>query len=152
MRGRKTNIQSIDHFKEALKDKGLKATPQRIAVHEAMLALGHASADQVADHIAARGETRVTVASVYNILSQMTGLGFYSQRASTSSKMFFDIITDAHIHLYDSKSQEFKDVMDNGLTDLVNSYLKGKKFKGYKVDYVDIQLVCHPTRKNAKKD
>jgi len=35
---------SIEEFKSLLKGNGLKVTPQRLAVHEAMLRLGHACA------------------------------------------------------------------------------------------------------------
>ena len=59
----------MESFRSILKSKGLKATPQRIAVHAAMLALGHASADLVYEHIKKEGTAEVTVASVYNILS-----------------------------------------------------------------------------------
>ena len=55
---------SIDAFKKILKDKGLKATPQRVAVHEAMISLGHASADQVGQHIAQNSSVKITVSSV----------------------------------------------------------------------------------------
>ena len=42
---------NVEEFKRLLKKHNLKATQQRIAVHEAMLALGHASADMVTDKI-----------------------------------------------------------------------------------------------------
>ena len=58
----------IDQFVAKLKKHSLKATPQRIAVHKAMIRLGHASADMVAGEIAREGEASITVASVYNIL------------------------------------------------------------------------------------
>ena len=50
----------ISQFKNILKEKGLKATPQRLAVHDAMLKLGHASADMVAGQMQSAGITRIT--------------------------------------------------------------------------------------------
>jgi len=144
------DISALDRFKSLLKRHSMKATPQRLAVHEAMLALGHASADQVCEWLAERGGTRVTVASVYNILTQMTLLGVYSHRLSANNKMYFDVNTFKHIHLYDTVNNEFKDVMDDGLLETVESRIKGKRFRGYKVEGVDIQILCHPTtRKNT---
>ena len=52
MKARNPGKPDIIQFKRLLRDKGLKATPQRVAVHEAMLALGHASADGVAAYLA----------------------------------------------------------------------------------------------------
>ena len=71
---------NIEKFKNDLKRHGLKATPQRLAVHEAMMKLGHASADMVTEEIRESGTTKVTVASVYNILSHLALLGIYDHR------------------------------------------------------------------------
>ena len=61
----------MDEFRTQLRRHNLKATRQRLAVHEVMMGLGHASADMVCDQLSQMG-THVTVASVYNILN---GLG-----------------------------------------------------------------------------
>lgn len=142
----KTNFPT-DQFKSRLKAKGLKATPQRVAVHQAMLNLGHASADSVCSWISGHSDINVTVASVYNILTQLTMLGFYRHRLSSNNKMYFDVNTSAHLHLYDSVNNDYKDIVDDELINIVESHLKNKRFRGYKIDYADIQLVCHPTRR-----
>ncbi|MCQ2181599.1 MAG: transcriptional repressor [Bacteroidales bacterium] len=138
-------------FISRLKAKGLKATPQRLSVHQAMTELGHASADMVCEWISSHSDTRVTVASIYNILSQLTALGFYRHRLSANNKMFFDVSTGPHMHLYDIADNEYRDIVDDELAELVESHLKRKRFRGYKVEYIDIQIVCHPTRKHKKQ-
>ena len=85
MNAQTKDLSAMDRFKSVLKRHSLKATPQRLAVHEAMLSLGHASADQVCE-----------------------------------------------------------------LLEMVESRIKSKRYRGYKVDGVDIQIICHPTtRKNT---
>ena len=74
---RMNTAPDMERFRAILKTKGLKATPQRLAVHEAMLDLGHASADMVREWILSRSKVAITVASVYNILSQLTAMGLY---------------------------------------------------------------------------
>ena len=140
---------AMDRYKAVLKRHGLKATPQRLAVHEAMLDLGHASADQVGEWIASRGVTRVTPASVYNILTQMTLLGVYVHRFSANNKMYFDINTFRHVHLYDTVNNDYRDIMDEELLEMVESRVRGKRYRGYKVDGVDIQIICHPTTRKS---
>lgn len=140
---------AMDRFRSVLKRHKLKATPQRLAVHEAMLSLGHASADQVGEWIAERGEVRVTAASVYNILTQMTLLGVYVHRFSANNKMYFDVNTFRHVHLYDTVNNDFKDVMDEELLEMVESRVRGKRYRGYKVDGVEIQIICHPTTRKS---
>ncbi|MBE6239523.1 MAG: hypothetical protein E7113_05680 [Bacteroidales bacterium] len=138
---------NMEEFKRILRRHSLKVTPQRVAVHEAMMSLGHASADMVADAIKATDTTKVTVASVYNILTQMAMLGVYQYRLSSNNKMYFDVNTFKHIHFYDQENHVYKDVIDDELVALIESHLGRKKFRGYKLENIDIQLIGRPTRK-----
>lgn len=138
---------NIEEFKTVLKKHALKATPQRIAVHEAMIHLGHASADMVTERIKEQGTAKVTVASVYNILTQMAMLGIYHYRLSTNNKMYFDVNTFKHIHMYDQDNHVFKDVIDDELIAIIESHLGRKRFRGYRIEGIDIQLMGRPTRK-----
>ena len=142
----------IEEFKKLLKKHSLKFTQQRLAVHNAMLKLGHASADMVTEEIRSQGTTNVTVASVYNILSQIALLGIYDHRMSANNKMYFDVNTFRHIHLYDYVNNTFKDVIDDDFMDNLDAYFAKKKFKGYRVECVDVQIVCRPSRSYVKKN
>ena len=141
----------MDSFKALLRRHSLKATPQRMAVHEAMMELGHASADMVSEAIGKAGKVKVTVASVYNILSQLALLGIYHHRLSANNKMYFDVNTDRHIHLYDIRNNTYRDILDDELMDLIDAKLARRRFRGYKVEGVDIQILCKPTRKGVLK-
>lgn len=138
----------IEGFRLFLKRNGLKVTPQRLAVHEAMLQLGHACADMVTECILKEELAKVTVASVYNILSQLSNLGVYRRRMSSNNKMYFDVNTFNHIHLYDTVNNEYKDVLDDDLIRAIEERLCRRRFKGYKIDRVDIQILCHPNRRS----
>ena len=91
------NHTNIEQFKAILKKHSLKATAQRLAVHEAMMQLG-------TDAIRRNGKAKVTVASVYNILTQLALLGIYDYRMSANNKMYFDVNTFPHMHIYDRES------------------------------------------------
>lgn len=146
-----TNKNSnIEQFRSVLKAHSLKATPQRLAVHEAMLKLGHASADMVTEEIRKHGDTKVTVASVYNILANLALLGIYHHRMSSNNKMYFDVNTFKHIHIYDSENHRYKDVLDNDLLEMVEKHLSKRRFRGFRIDHVDIQLIGRPSRKKQK--
>ena len=138
---------TLDEFKAILKKHSLKATPQRLAVHEAMIQLGHASADMVTEAIAKKGTTKVTVASVYNILTNLAMLGIYDYRLSSNNKMYFDVNTFKHMHLYDYENHVFRDVIDDELIAMIESHLCRKRVRGYKIEDFDIQLVARPTKK-----
>ncbi|MBR1569898.1 MAG: transcriptional repressor [Bacteroidales bacterium] len=140
-------VPSLDEFRTYLRRHNLKATRQRLAVHEVMMDLGHASADMVCEELGRKG-SKVTVASVYNILSQLADLRIYGRRMSATNKMFFDVNTTRHIHLYDRENHTYRDLVDDELSALVTSHLKRRKFKGFSVEDIDIQLIARPTRKS----
>ena len=142
----------IDQFVAKLKKHSLKATPQRIAVHKAMIRLGHASADMVAGEIAREGEASITVASVYNILCGLSELGIYGRRLSSTNKMFFDVNTFWHAHMYDCENDLYKDIMDEERNALRHENLSRRKFRGYRVESVDIQITVRPTRKKCARN
>ena len=141
---------SMDEFKSILKRHKMKATRQRLAVHEVMMDLGHASADMVCEELEAKGTAKVTVASVYNILSQLADIKVYSRRMSSNNKMYFDVVTADHIHLYDMVNHTFTDVSDDGACMEATKALLSKRFKGYKLDRIDIQILAHPTSRRRK--
>lgn len=151
MKLRKLQAPDMESFRALLRKYDLKATPQRLAVHSAMLAMGHASADNVTEFISKKGEVAVTVASVYNNLSLLADYGIYDRLMSSNSKMYFDVNTYPHLHLYDTVSHEFTDIFDDALVNLLNDHFKKKRFKGYTLDRVDVQLVCRPSRKSAAR-
>ncbi len=143
-------IPDIKDFRELLKKNGLKVTPQRVAVHEAMLKLGHACADMVADEIQKDDNTKVTVASVYNILTQLTLLGIYQHRMSENNKMYFGVNSYKHLHLYDSASHTFSDVVDDDLYKSIETKILSRRFKGFKIDGIEVQILAHPTGRSRK--
>jgi Fur family transcriptional regulator, peroxide stress response regulator len=148
----KVQMSQMEEYKKVLKSHSLKATSQRLMVHKAMLELGHASADMVCEKIGREQGGGISVASVYNILTHMARLGVYQHRLSSNNKMYFDVNTFKHIHLYDSVNNEYKDVIDDELVAMVENHLKDRRFRGFKVDSVDIQIICHPsTRKITKR-
>lgn len=143
-------VPGIDEFRTILKKHSLKATPQRLAVHEAMLELGHASADMVTDAVKKAGKHKITVASVYNILSQLALLGVYQHRLSANNKMYFDVSSFNHIHLYDVENNTYKDIIDDELINTILSNINRRRFRGYKVDGIDVHILCHPTKSKSK--
>ncbi len=146
----KEKEKEMERFKTALKRYSMKATPQRLAVHEAMLRLGHASADMVCEEIHRTGGTKITVASVYNVLDKLASIGIYRHRLSANSKMYFDVNTVRHMHIYDCENNVFKDIFDEELMSAIEEKLEKKRFRGFHVEGIDIQLVCTPTKKKFR--
>ena len=92
----------------------------------------------------------MTDASVYNILTQMANIGIYSRRLSSNNKMYFDVNAFSHIHLYDATNNTFKDIFDDDLMEIIRTKLGKKRFRGYRVEDIDIQIVCRPSKDSAR--
>lgn len=106
-----------------------------------MCSLGHASADEVKSAIDAEGGAKMTVATVYNVLQDLTDAGLLRKRLSANNKMYYDITVDDHCHIYDESSHTITDFNDPGLMEVVSDYLKNKKITNFDLDYVEIQLM-----------
>lgn len=143
-------IPSPDEFRASLRRHGLKATRQRMAIHAVMADLVHASADQVCEELARRGQA-VTQTSVYNILTQLADCRIYGRRLSANNKMYFDVLVRPHIHLYDRQNHQYRDIVNEQLVEDVNAHLKRRRFRGYTIESIDIQFVVRPTGRGRKK-
>lgn len=137
----------IEAFSRMLATYGLKVTPQRLAVHRAMLSHIHADADTVYDTVKTEGSCRIARSTVYNILSSLADTGIYARRFSANGKVVFDINAWRHLHLYDSRNHEFVDIEADDLLAEVEAGLKGHRFRGYRIEDIDIQIICRPTKK-----
>ena len=143
-------VPTLQEFRTMLRRHNLKATRQRLAVHEVMMDLVHASADMVREELEKRGGGNVTLGSVYNILSQLAESHIYIRRLSASNKMFFDVINSPHIHLYDRENNTYRDLVNDDLQDLVATHLRRRRFKGFTLEGVDIQFIARPSSRKTK--
>ncbi|MBR1539525.1 MAG: transcriptional repressor [Bacteroidales bacterium] len=135
-------------IRSRLNGHGLKATPQRILVYEAMCRLGHASADNVYQHLG-KERGRMTLATVYNVLESLTESGLIARRPSFSNKMYFDVETGAHLHLLHQDTGEIADLHDPALQQAIEASIRERLPEGLSFDGVEIQILCHKTDENG---
>ncbi len=130
----------METIKEKIHQSGLKATPQRMAIYDAMQKLGHASADMLVGELYGVFPS-LTVATVYNVLESFVEKGLLVRRYSANNKMYFDVNTYEHAHFYDSRSNTHIDYEDPELVKLVTDYINSKGLPNFRLSSVDIQLV-----------
>lgn len=127
-------------IKEKIQQTGLKATPQRIAVYKEMQNLGHACADMVAENLK-ESFPSLTVATIYNLLDSFVEVGLLVKRFSSNNKMYFDVNTYDHVHIYDEQLNAYKDYNDPLLVKMVTDYLNNVEIPNFKFRTVDIQIL-----------
>lgn len=137
---------TVQEIKDTLKRHNLKSTPQRIVIYKIMKELGHASADMIYQEISGEFHT-LTVATVYNVLESFVEVGLLSRRLSSNNKMYFDVNTHNHCHLYFLDDNSFLDHDDMQVIRMVEDHFRNKKIKHFELASIDIQLNGY--RKNA---
>jgi len=122
---------------ELLRTHGVKVTRQRVAVFNILRELGHASADMICHRCEG-----VTVATIYNVLECLVKSGLIQRRYTANNKMFFDITTQPHCHIYDEETNSYQDFKDEHLMELVQKEIM-KDVKDFDVSGIEIQIVGH---------
>lgn len=127
--------------RDIIKSKGLKATPQRIAVYEAMMDIGHASADMLIDWLRTK-DIELTVATVYNVLESFVNAGIIRKLSSDGIKMFYDINTHDHVHIYCENSNMISDFgdKDRQLMKMVNNFISENKSEDFHINGVEVLI------------
>lgn len=133
-------MEQFEIIKDLFKTKKIKVTPQRIAVYYAMKALGHASAEEVAQEVIKTHPT-VTIPTIYNVLDCLAENQIISRVMTQGNKMLFDINTNIHHHLYSSDGSQVEDFEDPELTELVWNYMKAKKIDNFEINDIKVQFV-----------
>jgi Fur family peroxide stress response transcriptional regulator len=131
---------SISQIKDKLVEKGLKVTPQRIAILEAIYALNnHPTVEMIMDYIK---DTHPGIASatVYKVLDALVEKRLVRKVKTEKDTMRFDGIVENHHHLYCSESEEIKDYRNEELDQLLASFFKENAIDDFKIKEIKLQI------------
>ncbi|MFO7922810.1 MAG: Fur family transcriptional regulator [Bacteroidales bacterium] len=135
-----TNTDQLE-LRSRLKEKGLKVTPQRVAVYQALIRLNnHPTAENVADYV--RNEhPNIATGTVYNILETFTDKELVKKVKTEKDVMRYDAMMENHHHIYCEDSEKIEDYFDNDLDELLYKYFKKKKIPGFNISEIRTQIV-----------
>lgn len=120
----------------ALRDRGQRATPQRLMIASTVSSLpGHATAEQIHGAVAER-MPGVSLPTVYATLELLEELGLVRRLASTTGSAVYDPRTDVHHHLVCRSCGRITDV-DGDVDD--DAVMRAARSAGFAPD--DAQLV-----------
>lgn len=135
----------------ALKNCGLKVTPQRIAVFDAVINLkNHPTAENVSDFIQVN-HPNIATGTVYKTLETLVKCGVIQKVKTDSDIMRYDAVIEKHHHLYCSESDRIEDFYDNELNDMLQNYLKSREIKNFSVEDFKLQIVGRFTDRLKEK-
>ena len=128
-------------IREKLIEKGLKVTPQRIAILEAIIKLNnHPTADNVIDYIR-KNHPNIATATVYKVLEVLVNKGLIKKVKTERDIMRYDALLEKHHHLYSSDSDRIEDYLDEELNKTLSSFFEKKEIPGFKIEDVKLQII-----------
>lgn len=130
----------IHFYREKLQEKGLKVTPQRVAIYEAIVTLkNHPTADNVIEYIK-ENHPNIAVGTVYKVLDSLVDNELVKKVKTEKDIMRYDAVLSHHHHLYCSESERIEDYEDEQLTRLISHYLEQNKIANFKVQDIKLQI------------
>ena len=143
-----TNLKSDASAIEALRSKGYKATPQRIAICRiALNSRVHPSAQQVYDEVKKIHPT-VSLATVYKTLEVLRDLDLVQELNFSKGQARFDSYMQPHINLICLKCGTITDLDDKTVEDITQKVAAATKFNptGQRMDICGICRKCSATK------
>ena len=140
----KSDVSTI----EALRSKGYKATPQRIAICRiALNSRAHPSAQQVYDEVKKIYPT-VSLATVYKTLEVLRDLDLVQEINFPKGQARFDSYMNPHINLVCLKCGNITDLDDMTIKEITRKVTASTKFQptGQRMDMYGICQKCSTTK------
>ncbi|TAH31376.1 MAG: transcriptional repressor [Cytophagales bacterium] len=127
-------------FIEKLKEKGLKVTPQRLAIFEAVMALdNHPTAENVSEYIKIN-HPNVSVGTVYKVLDSFVENNLLKKVKTEKDIMRYDAVLSHHHHLYCAETDKIEDYEDEKLNQLISEYFEKNKIKNFNIQDIKLQI------------
>jgi len=124
-----------DNLTAALRQRGMRVTPQRVVVHRALQELDrHVTADELLDAVTER-LPNVSLPTIYATLELLEELGMV-RRVQRSGTALFDPRTDTHHHLVCSGCGSVQDVASELDTEALERAARHQGFRRQRVEAV----------------
>ncbi|MFP4619960.1 MAG: Fur family transcriptional regulator [Bacteroidales bacterium] len=131
----------IEEIRDKLAKSGLKVTPQRIAVYEALLNISdHPTAEMIKEYVN-KNNPAISMGTVYKTLEALVEKGLIIKVKTENDVMRYDSILEKHHHLYDQKTDNIYDYYDDELNQLIYNHFKNKKINNFKIEAIKLHII-----------
>ncbi|MDX9881956.1 MAG: transcriptional repressor [Prolixibacteraceae bacterium] len=130
----------VEDIRNKLSEKGLKVTPQRLAILDAIYRLGnHPAADNIIEYIR-QNNPNIASGTVYKVLDTLIENKLVKKVTTDKDVMRYDGVMENHHHLYCSESDLIEDYVDEELDNLLKNYFKDRKIEGFHIHEFVLQI------------
>ena len=128
-------------LRNILTGNGLKITPQRLAILEAVIRLkNHPTVENIVVFIK-KNHPNIAVGTVYKILETFVDKGIIQKVKTDKDIMRYDAILEKHHHLYCAESDRIEDYYDHDLNAMLEEYFEQNRIPGFKVEDIKLQII-----------
>jgi len=131
---------STEDTVKKLAEKGLKITPQRISILEAIYSLNnHPTAENIIEYIHKK-HPNIATGTVYKVLETLIESGLVKKVTTDRDVMRYDGVTENHHHLYCIECDIIEDYNDSELDQILEKYFESKKIPGFEIQEFVLQI------------
>ncbi|ANV98121.1 hypothetical protein BBW65_04590 [Helicobacter enhydrae] len=88
----------MSKYEQLLKNTNLKVTPQRLNILETIQNIGHATIEEIYEHIQQKHPS-ISLATIYKNVCTLCGVGVLQEIKTPSNKARYEILHNNHPHL-----------------------------------------------------
>lgn len=135
-------------IKDKLKQAGLKVTPQRLAILEAINTLNnHPTAENILEYIH-DVHPSIATGTVYKILDVLVENKLITRVKTEEDVMRYDGVLESHHHLYSSTSGRIEDYNNEALNKMLEKFFKKNRIPGFEIEDIKLQIIGRFSNKN----
>lgn len=125
---------------EKLSERGLRVTPQRIAILGAIIKLNnHPTAENIIAYIKIN-YPNISVGTVYKVLDSFVENNLIKKVKTEGGIMRYDPLPSNHHHLYCEESDRIEDYEDENLDQLITDYFNKKGIKNFNIQNIQLHI------------
>ena len=131
----------LSEIRSRLIEKGLRVTPQRVAIYDAILKLrNHPTAEEIIA-IIKKDQPHIATGTVYKVLDSLVENELIRKVKTERDIMRYDAITENHHHLYCAESDRIEDYFDTELNEIIGNYFITKGIPDFEIEDVKLQII-----------
>lgn len=132
-------------IRDKLIEHGLKVTPQRIAIYEAIVNLkNHPTADKIFRYTENENPS-ISPGTVYKTLETFASAGLINKIKTDKDIMRYDAVLEKHHHIYCEDTGEILDYNNEDLNHLLEKYFSEHKIPGFRIKDINLQITGEKT-------
>jgi len=125
----------MNDYTQILREHNLKATPQRVAITDALYLNGHMSIEALYG-IMVKKFSSISLATIYKNINIMLETSFIQEVKIPNHKSIYELSKDSHSHLICGSCGEVQDIT----LDLSSVLQETSNLSSYKIDSTDLVL------------